>query len=184
MTEKEKMLAGEPYDPSDPELAAGRKAAREITGDYNRTAAGDVKKRMSLLNKLLGGMVYDVFIEPPFYCDYGSNIYIANNVYINLGCVFLDCAAITIGADVKFGPNVQLYTPSHPLDPATRKAAKELAKPIRIGNNCWIGGNVTVCPGVSIGENAVIGAGSVVVKDIPGNVVAVGNPCRVVREIQ
>lgn len=182
-TEKAKMLAGELYVASDPELVGERERARVLTSRYNATAATQRELRVKLLTELLGRVGPGVWIEPPFYCDYGSNIDLGDTVYMNFGCIILDCAAVEIGSAVKFGPSVQLYGGYHPVDPVLRRTGKELAGPIRIGDNAWIGGGVLICPNVVIGANTVIGAGSVVTRSIPANVVAVGNPCRVVREL-
>lgn len=182
-TERQKMLAGELYLASDPDLTALRNRARQITRAYNSTTESERDVRRTLLNRLLGQMPPKIEIEPPFRCDYGTNIYLGQNFYANFGVVMLDCAAIRIGENVLLAPNVQLYTAHHPLDPATRLTGLELASPITIGNNVWIGGGVIVLPGVTIGDNVTIGAGSVVTKDIPANVVAVGNPCRVIRAV-
>jgi maltose O-acetyltransferase len=183
MTEKEKMLLGELYNASDALLSEERARARRLLQEFNASMVDDVVRRHELLGTLLGHRGSPLSIEPPFYCDYGSQIHIGDNFYANFGCVFLDCAEIRIGNYVKFGPMVQLYTAGHPVDPIIRKQGFELARPITIGDNCWIGGNVTVCPGVCIGENCVIGAGSVVVKNIPANTIAVGNPCAVVKRV-
>jgi maltose O-acetyltransferase len=182
-TEREKMLAGELYRASDSELMELRRRARETTSAYNRTAQDDSSVREELLRALLGRCGSKVWVEPPFYCDYGVNTYLADGVYLNFNCIFLDCATIEIGENTKLGPSVQLYAAHHPVRAAERIAGPELASPIKIGKNCWIGGGTIVCPGVSVGENTTIGAGSVVVRDIPANVVAVGNPCRVMRSL-
>ena len=183
MTQREKMLAGELYLASDPELVALRARARQITGAYNSTRHDENDVRRALLNRLLGKMGPKIEIEPPFRCDYGTNIILGNNFYANFGVVILDCALVTIGDDVLLAPGVQIYSAHHPLDPQTRLTLAELASPVTIGNNVWIGGNAIILPGVSIGDNSVIGAGSVVTKNIPAGVVAVGNPCRVLRDI-
>ena len=183
MTEKELMLAGELYLASDKELSDLRLRARQMTRAYNSTVESERDVRRAILNRLLGKMSPVIDIEPPFRCDYGFNIFLGDNFYANFGVVMLDCAPITIGDNVLLAPNVQLYAAHHPLDPAERLTLRELASPITIGNNVWIGGNAIVLPGVTIGDNSIIGAGSVVTKDIPANVVAVGNPCRVIREL-
>jgi maltose O-acetyltransferase len=182
-SEREKMLGGELYLANDPELVGLRRRARELFTAYNRTTQDEAVQRDRLLRELLGRCGDRVWVEPPFYCDYGVHIDLGAGVYLNFNCVFLDCAAITIGDGVKFGPGVQLYTAHHPLLAAERKAGPELASPITIGKDCWLGGGVIVCPGVSIGANTTVGAGSVVVRDLPADVVAVGNPCRVVRRL-
>jgi maltose O-acetyltransferase len=183
VTEKEKMLAGQFYTASDSELVALRQRARKLTRLYNSTTEEEQARRTQVLAELFGAMGEDVFIEPTFRCDYGENITIGNKFYANFDCVILDVCKVTIGDSVKFGPHVCIYTAAHPLDAKTRKALLEFGKPITIGNNVWLGGNVVVLPGVTRGDNTVIGAGAIVTKDIPANVVAVGNPCRVVRTI-
>ncbi len=183
MTEKELMLAGQLYDASDAELVKLRLRARQVTRAYNSTNEDQRDVRRTLLNRLLGQMPPKIEIEPPFRCDYGWNIYLGQNFYANFGAVMLDVCEIRIGENVLFAPNVQLYTAHHPLSPAERLTGRELGSPISIGDNVWIGGGAIVLPGVSIGDNAVIGAGSVVTKDVPANVIAVGNPCRVLRPL-
>lgn len=180
-TEKQRMLAGELYLASDPELAVGSKRAFRLLHLYNQTTVDESDRRREILQELLAQAGEKLVITPPFHCDYGSNIYLGDRVYMNYGCVVLDCNTVHIGNDVMFAPYVQIYTAHHPTDPTVRLSGRELASPIRIGNNVWIGGGVIVCPGVTIGDNTTIGAGSVVTKDIPANVVAVGNPCRVIR---
>jgi maltose O-acetyltransferase len=182
-SEREKMLAGELYLASDPELLALRKHARRLTRLFNATTEDDADERRRLLGELLGRSGPRIDIEPPFRCDYGCNIFVGDNLYINFGCVILDCAEVHIGRDVKFGPGVHIYAATHPVDPVQRAAGPELAFPVRIGDRVWVGGGVVIGPGVTIGENSVIGAGSVVVKDIPAGVIAVGNPCRVLRPV-
>lgn len=179
-TEKQKMLAGELYLAADPELAAESKRARRLLRMYNSTTEDEPELRSQILNQLFA-KVDLVEIVPPFHCDYGSNIYAGNQLYMNYGCVILDCNTVNIGENVKCGPYVQIYTAYHPTEPEIRLSGRELAAPIRIGNNVWIGGGAIVCPGVTIGDNTTIGAGSVVVKNIPANVVAAGNPCRIIR---
>jgi len=183
MTEKEKMLKGELYDSMDSELFEMRQVAKKMVYRFNSLKPDKVEKRNSILKSFLGACGDSFYIEPPFRCDYGTNIEIGENFYSNYNCVILDCAKVKIGDNVLFGPNVSLYTAGHPLDRETRKSGLEYAQPITIGNDVWLGGNVIVLPGVTIGDGAVIGAGSVVTKDIPANSLAVGNPCRVIREI-
>lgn len=182
-SEKELMLSGELYLASDPELVKLRNRARQMTRAYNSTVEAEVDVRRAILNRLLGQMSPKIEIEPPFRCDYGFNIFLGQNFFANFGVVMLDCAEIRIGDNVLLAPNVQIYAAHHPLSPAERWSGRELASPITIGNNVWIGGGAIVLPGVSIGDNSVIGAGSVVTKDVPANVVAAGNPCRVIRAI-
>ncbi len=176
------MLAGELYRSADAELIAERMRARRLTRLYNQSAEIDREARARLLAELFGAAT-DVFIEAGFRCDYGSNIQLGKAVYFNFDCVILDCGIVTIGDWVKCGPGVHIYTAHHPLDAEQRRSGLELASPVVIGENAWIGGAAVICPGVSIGANTVIGAGSVVVKDIPANVVAVGNPCRVIKTL-
>lgn len=182
-TEKQKMLAGELYLASDPELAAESLRAARLVQRYSQTAAGDREQRTQILQELLGRVGDNPAIVPPFHCDYGSHISIGDRFYMNYGGVILDCNTVQIGDDVLCGPYVQIYAAYHPIDPAVRLTGLELAAPVRIGNNVWIGGGAIICPGVTIGDNTTIGAGSVVTKDIPANVLAVGNPCRVIRSL-
>ncbi|UFP96239.1 sugar O-acetyltransferase [Gloeobacter morelensis] len=182
-SEKQKMLAGELYRASAPELVALRVRARGLVDLYNATAATQGEQRRLLLSELFGSLGQSVEIESPFFCDYGSQIHVGEGFYLNTGCVILDCAAVTIGAHVLIAPGVHIYTATHPTDPAVRRSGLELALPVTIGDNVWIGGGAIVCPGVTIGENTTIGAGSVVVKSIPANVIAAGNPCRVLRPV-
>ena len=182
-SEYRKMLAGEPYLASDPQLVAARGRARDLTRAYNQSRQDEQALRNRLLCDLLGEVGTNTWIEPPFHCDYGRHIFIADNVYLNFNCVMLDCAPIRLGRNVKVGPSVQFYAAHHPIDAEHRIAGPEMASPITIDENVWIGGGTIICPGVRIGPNAVIGAGSVVAKDIPADVVAVGNPCRVIRAI-
>jgi maltose O-acetyltransferase len=177
-SEQEKMLAGELYDPADDELAAARLHARELLRRYN--AAPDP----SLLATLFASLGRDSVVEPPFHCDYGSNISVGERFYANVGCVFLDCALVEIGDRVLLGPGVHLYAATHTLDAETRRRGLEYALPIRIGDDVWIGGGAIVLPGVTIGDRAVVGAGSVVTGDVAADVVAAGNPCRPVRGVE
>lgn len=182
-TELMKMLRGELYNAGDAELVAMRLKARRLTREFNQTTEEELQKRSAILKELFGGSSGSVFIEPPFHCDYGSNIYAGADLYMNFGCVILDCAEVHFGEKVLCGPNVQIYTATHPLDAELRSEGPEFAKPIRIGNRVWLGGGSIICPGVTIGDDTTIGAGSVVTKDIPANVFAAGNPCRVIREL-
>ena len=181
-TQYEKMIAGELYDGSDPVLLQMRISARSLLQQYNQTGY-DREQRRAILEKLLGAVGANPDVQTPFFCDYGCNIRVGKNFFANFNCVFLDCNYITIGDNVFLAPNVQLYAAYHPLEAAERIKGPELASPITIEDNVWIGGGTIVCPGVTIGANTTIGAGSVVTKDIPPNVVAVGNPCRVIREL-
>ena len=183
MTEREKMLSGELYNGADEELAAARRRARLLMRQFNDAPVENDNARRAILRKLFNSCGETLHIEPPFRCDYGLNISIGERFYANFGVVILDCAQVTIGDDVKLAPNVQIYTAHHPLNAQTRRTWLELASPITIGNNVWIGGGAIILPNVSIGDNSVIGAGSVVTKDIPTNVVAAGNPCRVLRTL-
>ncbi|MDD1729995.1 MAG: sugar O-acetyltransferase [Methanospirillum sp.] len=183
MSEWNKMIEGVEYDSSDEYLVSVRKRARKIFQRYNRTEE-DPKVRRRLLEKLIKQPVdKTVFIEPPFFCDYGVNITFGKNFYANFNCVILDCGRVQIGKNTLLGPGVQIYTATHPVNPSARRSHLESAYPVTIGDNVWIGGGSIILPGVTIGNNSVIGAGSVVTKDIPDDVVAVGNPCRVIRTI-
>jgi len=184
MTNKEKMIAGEMYDCTDPELAIERKNARRITRLYNATTEEELAYRTELLKDLFGSIGENAFIEPRFHCDYGYNIKIGDNFYANVNCVILDICEVSIGNNVFFAPGVHIYAVGHPVNAEERDAMIEFGKPVKIGNSVWIGGGAIILPGVTIGDNTTIGAGSVVTKDIPSGVVAVGNPCRVVREIK
>ncbi|MFD5202734.1 sugar O-acetyltransferase [Streptomyces sp. NPDC058375] len=181
--QKEAMLSGELYLADDPELAAEALHAAVLSERYNATSAADPEARRAVLAELLGEVGEGVEVRPPLRVDYGYRITIGPRTFINFGAVLLDVGRITIGADVQMGPNVQLLTPTHPVDPEPRRAKWEAAEPITIGDNVWLGGGAIVCPGVAIGENTVVGAGAVVTKDLPANVVAVGNPARVIRTI-
>ena len=180
-SEREKMLAGELYDSRDPELVAARERARSLSARIN-TLAPDEPERRKLLIQLLGSGGHSVTVTAPFFCDYGANIHLGEDVFFNFNCVLLDVCAIRIDAHTLFGPAVQVYTPLHPLDRALR-LHEEYGRPMHIGHDAWIGGGSVVLPGVHIGNGAVIGAGSVVTRDIPGDVFAAGNPCKVVRKL-
>jgi len=182
-TEKQKMLAGELYLANGAELQAENQRACRLLRLYNQTTETEREKRCQTLQALFGAVGETPQIVPPFHCDYGSNIVVGDRFYMNYGGVILDCNTVHIGNDVLCAPYVQIYTAYHPTDPTVRLTGRELAAPIRIGNNVWLGGGAIICPGVTIGDNTTIGAGSVVVKDIPANVVAVGNPCRVLRGV-
>ena len=181
-TEKEKMLAGELYDALDPQLAAERTKVRNLLLLLNQTREDEAVERRRLLEQILG-YPSDAWIQPPFFCDYGTNIKLGRGVYMNYNCVVLDVMPVTIGNGTMFGPAVQVLTPMHPMDAAERRKGLEFAKPITIGADVWVGGAAIICPGVTIGDEAVIGAGSVVTRDIPPRVFAAGNPCRVIREL-
>jgi maltose O-acetyltransferase len=181
-SEWQKMVAGELYRAQDPELVALRANARRILRLYNASVESG-GEREALLEELLGARAEGLWIEPPFYCDYGRNIAVGRNVYFNFGCIILDVAPVTIGDDVMFGPAVQIYTATHPLGAAERRSGLEYGRPIRIGSDVWVGGATVINPGVTIGAATVIGSGSVVTRDLPEGVFAAGNPCRVIREI-
>jgi maltose O-acetyltransferase len=180
--EREKMLAGELYDPLDLELVASRERARNLCQDLNVTRESDEFERRRILKQLLGDGGEDVSIQPPFFCDYGQNIHLGRKCYFNFNCVLLDVCAIRIGDYSIFGPNVQIYTATHPFDAELRRT-REFGKPITIGTDVWVGGGAIICPGVTIGSRSIIGAGSVVTRDIPEAVFAAGNPCRIIREL-
>ena len=172
------MISGAPYRASDPELVEGRLRAQELLALYNATAPRATGERTAILHELFGALGDGATVMPRFSCDYGYNIRAGRNLFVNYDCVFLDCAPIDIGDDVQIAPAVQLYTATHPLDATERRSGIEGAKPIRIGNNVWLGGGAIVLAGVTIGDDAVIGAGSVVTRDVPAGVLVVGNPAR------
>lgn len=182
MSEKENMLAGLVYNSADPELTQERHQARRKLWAYNATDPADGAKRAELLGELFGRAGKNLCIEPPFFCDYGSQIYTGENVFMNFNCTILDCARVEIGDGTMLGPSVQIYTTTHPADPKVRAAGKEFAAAVKIGKNVWIGGGATILPGVTIGDGAVIGAGSVVTKDVTAGCVVAGNPARVKRQ--
>jgi maltose O-acetyltransferase len=180
-TEREKMLAGALYDPLDPELVAGRERARDLCQELNATREADARRRT--LRELFGRGGDSVWMQPPFYCDYGVNIELGERVFFNFNCVVLDVCPVRVGDFTLFGPAVQIYTPLHPMSAALRRR-QEFGKPVTIGADVWVGGGAVILPGVTIGSRAVIGAGSVVTRDVPEAVFAAGNPCRVVRAIE
>ena len=180
---RERMLAGDLYRGADEELVAEMNRAMRLTQQFNESDPEDPARRRAILAELLGEVGDDVDIRPPLHCDYGSHISVGARTFINFGLMALDVAMITIGEDVMMGPNVQLLTPTHPLDPETRREKWEAARPIVIGDNAWIGGMAVICPGVTIGKDAVVGAGAVVTKDVPAAMIAVGNPARVTRSV-
>jgi maltose O-acetyltransferase len=184
MTEKSKMLSGELYNPNDPVLVAERRQARLLFQRINQLSDNDKKIRNKLIYELLVNAGKGLWLEPPFFCDYGYNIHTGKNVFFNFNCVVLDVMKVEIGDHVLVGPNAQIYTATHPLDAKTRNSWLEYAKPVTIGNNVWIGGGAIICPGVNIGDGAVIAAGAVVTKSVPSNVVVGGNPARIISEIQ
>ena len=180
---RERMLAGEPYIADDPEVAADLARAQSLTHRVNTADPTDQELLRRLLGELLGTFGEGAEIRPPFRCDYGFQTSFGARSFANFGLVVLDVATVTIGEDVQIGPNVQLLTATHPLEPGPRRDKWEAAEPIVIGDNVWLGGGAIVCPGVTIGENTVVGAGSVVVKDLPADVVAVGSPARAIRDL-
>ena len=182
-TEREKMIAGELYEPRDAALVADRARTRDLCWALNATSEARQDERRRILIDLLGPGGDSVLMQPPFYCDYGSNIELGERVYFNFNCVVLDVCPVRIGSFSMFGPAVQIYTALHPLDAIARRG-KEYGKPVVIGSDVWVGGGAIIQPGVTIGSRSVIGAGSVVTRDIPDDVVAVGNPCRVIRSIE
>ena len=185
MSEKEKMLAGEIYDANyDKELIEDRYKAKNLCHEFNNLKPSDIEAREKIIKKLFGKTGQQILIEQNFWCDYGYNIFVGENFYMNHNCIILDAGRVEFGNNVFIAPNCAFYTAGHPIEPEIRNRGLEYAKPIKVGNNVWIGGNVTVLPGVTIGDNVTIGAGSVIVKDIPSNVVAVGNPCKVIKEIK
>ena len=182
-TELEKMLADQPYRSTDPDLVALRQSAQEQLYRFNHARPQELEGREAVMRSLFNAIGPNFEIRPHFFCCYGRHIRAGKNLYINAGCTIVDCNWVTLGDDVLIAPNVQIYTAYHPTDPAVRLTGVEMAAPVTIGNNVWLGGGAIVCPGVTIGDNTTIGAGSVVAKSIPADVVAVGNPCRVVRGV-
>lgn len=182
-TEKQKMLSGEYYEHQDFQLTLNRGTAAEKTWVFNGTKESESEFRSEILKSLFGKMGDGCEIKPPFRCDYGSNIHLGHRVFMNYGCIILDCNIVKIGSDTLLAPGVQISAAYHPTDPQLRRQKKEAAESVTIGENVWIGSGAVICPGVTIGDNVTIGAGSVVTKDIPPNVVAVGNPCRVIKKV-
>jgi maltose O-acetyltransferase len=182
MTEREKMLAGELYDPLDADLVAARERARDLCQALNATRESQAQERRRLLSDLFGKGGNSVWMQPPFYCDYGTHIELGERVFFNFNCVVLDVCPVRIGDDTLVGPAVQIYAATHPLDRSQRRVA-ELGKPVTIGSDVWIGGGAIILPGVRIGSSTVIGAGSVVTRDVPDRVFAAGDPCRVIRRL-
>mgnify|MGYP001135298232 FL=1 len=182
-TQKQRMLAGDLYLANDPELVAEHLSAQHLLSSFNASAPDETAVRDRLLSRLFGHWGDGAVLKPAFRCDYGIHISIGARSFVNYDCVFLDCNRIEIGEEVQIGPGVHIYTATHPLEATTRRSGLESALPVRVGDGAWIGGGSILCPGVTVGENTVIGAGSVVTRDLPGGVLAVGNPCRVVRSI-
>lgn len=180
---RERMLAGELYIADDPQLGEESRRAQQLAHRYNTIDPTDADARRAIMEDLLGAFGPDSEVRPPFRCDYGYNTTIGARTFVNWNLTSLDVAKVTIGDDVQIGPNVQLLTATHPIDPQPRREKWEAAEPITLEDNVWLGGGVIVCPGVTIGENTVVGAGSVVTKDLPADVVAVGSPARVIREL-
>ena len=180
--EREKMLAGELYDPLDGELVAGRERARDLCQALNATREAEQETRRRILRQLFAAGGDSVWMQPPFFCDYGANIELGERVFFNFNCVVLDVCRVRIGAHTLFGPAVQIYTPMHPFDADLRRQ-QEYGKPVDIGSDVWVGGGAIILPGVTIGSRSVIGAGSVVTRDVPEGVFAAGNPCRVIRAV-
>ena len=181
MSEKQKMLSGQLYNPEDNELAASRIEAKVLTEMLNSTSAQLIAKRVHLLKQLFAETGENIHVESSFNCDYGFNIHVGENFYANFGCVILDAAKVQIGKNCLLAPQVGIYTATHPLDPIVRNSGKELAKPITIGDNCWIGGHAVINPGVSLGNNVVVASGSVVTKNFDDNVVIGGNPAKIIK---
>lgn len=182
-SEKEKMLAGELYDALDEELSRDRTLARKLIKALNDSDDEETERRHEILSKLIPKAGAGLWIQPPFFCDYGYNIALGEKVFFNFNCVVLDVMEVLIGSRTLFGPNVQIYTATHPMDHVARGSGLEYAKPISIGEDVWVGGSAVICPGVTIGDRTVIGAGSVVTKSIPADVFAAGNPCRVIKKL-
>jgi maltose O-acetyltransferase len=181
-SEKDKMLAGQLYDPLDPELVRDRVRARDLCQALNATREADQEARRPILVELFGAGGQSVWMQPPFFCDYGSNIHLGERVFFNFNCVVLDVCRVTVGDFTLFGPAVQIYTATHPMNAVLRRT-QEFGKPVEIGSDVWVGGGAIFCPGVKVGSRSVIGAGSVVTRDVPEGVFAAGNPCRVIRAI-
>ena len=184
MTEKEKMIAGEMYYAKDPELCADREKARLLFQQINKMNELEKEERDLLFYELFGTAGENLWIEPPFYCDYGYNIELGDNVFMNFNCCILDVSTVKIGSNTMFAPGVQVLTATHPIEAKPRISGVEYAKPISIGESVWVGGNAIICPGVTIGDRVVIGAGSVVTKDVEDDVFVAGNPARVIRTIE
>lgn len=182
-TEREKMLAGDLYDAGDEELVLARCKARDLLAKLNATKDAETDLRNEILTQLFAARGKTLLIEPPFWCDYGSNIYFGEKVFLNFNCVILDPAEVRIGSNVLFGPMVQIYTATHPMDSKNRATWLESARPITIGSDVWIGGGAIICPGVNVGDRAVIGAGAVVTKDVPSGVFVGGNPAKIIKEV-
>lgn len=177
------MLAGELYVAFDGELVEMHNRAQELLHRFNSSAPAQMSERQSIIRKLFGAIGTEFVVKPPFFCDYGANIFAGEKLFVNYNCVIIDCNEVRIGNNVLLAPKVQIYTATHPFEPELRRADLETALPVVIGDDVWIGGGAIVCPGVEIGSGTTIGAGSVVTKSIPPNVLAAGNPCRVIRSL-
>jgi maltose O-acetyltransferase len=182
-SEREKMLAGELYIAADSELSQMHLKAQTLLHEFNASAPDATQQRQDIINSLFGAVGSGFEVKPPFFCDYGCNIFAGDQLFINYDCVILDCNAVRLGNNVLLAPKVQIYTAYHPLDPDIRRTMVEMADPVTIGDDVWIGGGAIICPGVQIGNGSTIGAGSVVTRDIPARVFAAGNPCRVIKEL-
>ncbi|MCG3083350.1 sugar O-acetyltransferase [Anoxybacillus sp. LAT_35] len=182
-SEKEKMVSGQLYRATDPELVKEREHARRLTRLFNQTLETEHERRISLLKELFGSTGQNVYVEPPFYCDYGYNIHVGENFFANFNCVFLDVCDIRIGDNCLIGPGVHIYTATHPIDPIERASGLEYGKPVTIGDHVWIGGGAIINPGVNIGNNVVIASGAVVTKDVPDYVVVGGNPAKIIKKL-
>jgi maltose O-acetyltransferase len=183
-TEKQKMLEGELYNPLDKELSDHRIRTRLLIKALNDSSEDEPEVRARILEELIPNVKGELWLQPPFYCDYGYNIILGEKVFFNFNCVVLDVTYVRIGSRTLFAPNVQIYTATHPVNHVERSSGLEFAKPIAIGEDCWIGGSAVICPGVTIGDRTIIGAGSVVTKSIPSDVIAAGNPCKVIRSLK
>ncbi|MFC6721596.1 sugar O-acetyltransferase [Halobacteriaceae archaeon SHR40] len=183
-SEKDKMLNGELYDATDPELVAERERARELTKQYNQTTSDDREERRDLLEDLLGSLGDECYVEPPFRCDYGYNIHVGENFYANFDCVILDVCRVDIGQNCLIGPGVHIYTATHPLNADERIKGPEYGRSVMVGDTVWIGGRAVLNPGVTVGDNAVVASGAVVTEDVPADVVVRGNPATVVKELE
>ena len=177
------MLAGEPYVAADAELAGMNLRAQELLHAFNSSAPSASERRREIIRTLFGAVGSGFDIKQPFFCDYGSHIYAGDNFFANYDCVILDCNVVRIGDNVLLGPKVQIYTAHHPLEPEARRTLVEMASPVSIGDDVWVGGGAIICPGVTIGAGSTVGAGSVVTRDVPPRVFAAGNPCRVIRAL-
>lgn len=184
LSEKDKMMSGQPYTASDSELTSEREHARNLLQSLNKSYNLDPSRLQKIYKKLFSKVGDSVLIQPPFFCDYGYNITLGDNVYMNYNCIILDVCKISIGHRTMFGPNVQIYAATHPMDAKIRRTGLESGAPVTIGEDVWVGGGAVICPGITIGDRTVIGAGSVVTRDLPSDVFAAGNPCRVIRKLE